>query len=164
MAISRIIDKENDTTYCDEIRTLLGITSGDIPDSTIEMDIILGLAEREVCKIYVPNWIDVLNGDDTFAVEALRTAVLLKVCLNILDSPAIQNLIIVDMKIEEIVLKNDIDTDKLKASLLKMFESQLSLVGVERTVAWPEHTVISLTDVNELYQYAVDLGGDIVEI
>ena len=157
--ITVIIDMENDTDFYTEVRTIMGVEAEDLPTATLKLDIMTGMAEREVCKVHVPNWQAVLNGDDPFAVKALRACVVCKLCLNILQVPAIQNLFINELRIIDIIMKANIDIEKLKEDLIGLFQMQLSLVGVVRTDAWPEFQVIGKTANISFYDYCVDQSG-----
>jgi len=162
-SINIIIDTESDTDFYTEVRNLIGVEALDLPNDIIKSDIMLGMAEREICKVHVPNWQDVLNGDDSFAARALRSAVVLKLCLNILNAPAIQNLFINEFRLVDIIMNTNVNVDKLKLSLNDLFLSQLSIVGVERTDAWPVQTIIGKTDNITVYDFYVDTDGVIRE-
>ncbi len=158
-SINIIIDQKDDTDFYDEVRNIIGVGPGDLPNDIIKSDIMLGMAEREICKVHVPNWQDVLNGNDIFAVKALRSTVVLKLCLNILNVPAVQNLFINEFRLVDIIMSADIDIEKLKMSLNALFLSQLSIVGVERSDAWPVKTIIGKTDGIAIHDYYVDTQG-----
>ncbi|MBC8432106.1 MAG: hypothetical protein H8D96_09310 [Desulfobacterales bacterium] len=162
-SINIIIDTENDTDFYTEVRTLLGVEAEDLPTATLQLDIMVGMAEREVCQIYVPNWQDVLNGDNPFAEKALRACVICKLCLNILEAPMVQNIFINEMRIVDIIMKSNIDIEKVKRDLTALMQSQLSIVGVVRTDAWPEKTIVGKTDSTTPYDYYVDTDGVIQE-
>ncbi len=157
--ITVIIDMENDTDFYTEVRTLMGVEAEDLPTTTLKLDIMTGMAEREVCKIHVPNWQAVLNSDDPFAVKALRSCVICKLCLNILQVPAIQNLFINELRIVDIIMNADINIEKLKEDLNGLFELQLSLVGVVRSDAWPEKQIIGKTDGIAIHDFYIDEQG-----
>jgi len=160
-SINVIIDTQEDTDFYDEVRNIIGVEPLDLPNEVIKSDIMLGMAEREICKVHVPNWQDVLNGSDVFAVKALRSTVVLKLCLNILLVPAIQNLFVNDFRLVDIIMKSDVDVEKLKVSLNELFLSQLSIVGVVRSDAWPEAQIIGRTDNINVYDYHVSEEGGI---
>lgn len=163
-SISRIINKESDSDFQDEIRNLMGLTSEDLTDSVIESDILLGFAEREIMKEYVPNWVSILNGSDSIAVAALRSCVILKICLNILDNPMVQNLYINEFRFVDIIMNSGIDEDKLRDRLEKLFFKQLSYCGVEYSGdGWPEHKLVGKSDSSNFYDYYIDDNGAVRE-
>jgi len=163
--LNRIIDPDNDSDYFIEVRNLLGITSDDLSDTILKSDIILGMAERVVCKIYVPNWTNILNGSDKFAVEALRSCVIIRVCLNILNMPAIQNIMIDQIRLIDIIIESiTVDLDKLKESLDKLFKEQLSFIDIDWSGDYPFLTAFELTDKIKLYDYEVNDYGAIQEV
>jgi len=164
MAIKRIIDTDNDTNYYTEVRNILDVTADDLSDAFLKSDIILGASEREVCGIYVDNWIDILNGDSAIKEEALRSCVILMVCMNIIESPVSQNLLENEFKIAELVVKNkNISINDFKASLQKLFEKQLSIVGVSHTGDWPEREIVGKSNSYNAYDYYIDSNLEIQE-
>jgi len=155
-----IIDPVNDTNYYTEVRDLLGVTSEDLTDATLKSDIFLGMAERMVAKIYVPNWQDILTGSDQIASDALRSSVVIRVALNILNMPANQNLLFDQIRLIDIILiAKKQSFEDLKKALEYLFEQQISVVGVERTTAWPERTLVGKSDSADVYDYYVDTSG-----
>jgi len=165
MAIKRIIDTDNDTNYYTEVRNILDVTVDDLTDAFLKSDIVLGASEREVCGIYVDNWIDILNGDSAIKEEALRSCVILMVCMNIIESPVSQNLLENEFKIAELVVKNkNISIDEFKKSLKKLFEKQLSIVGVSHTGGdWPEREIVGKSNSYNAYDYYVDSNLELQE-
>jgi len=159
-----IIDPINDAAYYTEVRDLLGITSDDLSDATLKSDIFLGAAERMICKIYVPNWQDVLTGSDSIAADALRSSVVVRVALNVLNMPASQNLILDQVRLIDIILTAKKQTmAELRASLEHLFEQQLSFAGVVRTTEWPIRTLVGKTGTANVYNYYVDTDGAVQE-
>ncbi len=159
-----IIDPVNDTDYYTEVRDLLGVTDDDLTDATLKSDIYLGVAERMICKVYVPNWQDVLSGSDSIAADALRSSVIIRVALNVLDMPASQNLILDQVRLIDIILTAKKQTmQELKKSLQSFFEQQLSFAGVVRTTAWPERTLVGKSDTAKVYDYYIDTSGAVQE-
>ena len=155
-----IIDPVNDTDYYTEVRDLLGITDDDLTDATLKSDIYLGVAERMICKVYVPNWQDVLSGSDSIAADALRSSVIIKVALNVLDMPASQNLILDQVRLIDIILTAKKQTmQELKKSLQTFFEQQLSFAGVVRSAVWPERTLVGKSDSADVFDYYIDTSG-----
>ncbi len=155
-----IIDPINDTAYYTEVRDLLGVTSEDLSDATLKSDIFLGMAERMIAKIYVPNWQDVLTGSDSIAADSLRSSVIVRVAINILNMPANQSLLFDQVRLIDIILIAKKQTlDDLKNSLNSLFEQQLSFVGVERTSDWPERTLVGKSDTARFDDYYVDTSG-----
>lgn len=159
--LNRIIDTTDDISYFTEVRNLLGITVDDLDDDVLKSDIILGMAERMVCKVFVPNWIDVLNGEDKFAIQALRSCIIIRVCLNILNMPVVQNILINEVRLIDVIVKTSVNIDKLKESLEKMFKEQLSIVGVSSSEDYPKLTAFELTDRVKLYDYKVNTFGNL---
>jgi len=159
-----IIDPINDTEYYTEVRDLLGITDDDLTNATLKSDIYLGVAERMICKVYVPNWQDVLSGSDSIAADALRSSVIIKVALNVLDMPASQNLILDQVRLIDIILTAKKQTmQELKRSLQTFFEQQLSFAGVVRSTIWPERTLVGKTDTAQVYDYYINTNGNVQE-
>lgn len=159
-----IIDPVNDAAYYTEVRDLLGVTSDDLSDTTLKSDIFLGAAERMICKIYVPNWQDVLGGSDSIAADSLRSSVVVRVAINILNMPASQNLVLDQVRLIDIILTAKKQTmAELRASLEYLFEQQLSFAGVVRTTAWPERTLVGKSDTANVFDYYVDTNGAIQE-
>ena len=157
-----IIDPVNDTAYYTEVRDLLGITSDDLTDATLKSDIFLGAAERMICKLYVPNWQDVLTGSDSIAADSLRSSVIVRVALNVLNMPTNQNLLFDQIQLIDIIIKAKKQTiEDLKAALQSFFEQQLSFAGVERTTAWPERTLVGKSSTAKVYDYYINTSGDI---
>ena len=155
-----IIDPVNDTAYYTEVRDLLGVTDDDLTDATLKSDIYLGVAERMICKIYVPNWQDVLSGSDSIAADALRSSVIIRVALNVLNMPASQNLLFDQIRLIDIIVMAKKQTvEQIKGSLQMLFEEQLSFVGVVRTSTWPERTLVGKSDSADVYDYYVDTAG-----
>lgn len=161
--ISKIIDKDNDSDFPDEVRNLMGLTSEDLTDAVIKSDILLGMAEREIMKEYVPNWTSILNGEDAIAIDALRSCVILKICLNILDSPTVQNYYIQDFRFVDIIMNSGVDGEKLRNRLQGLFLKQLSYCGVEHTGDWPEFKLVGKSDTFTPFQYYIDQNGDLQE-
>ena len=162
MAIRRIIDVDNDTDYFTEVRNIFDITSDDLTDSFLKSDIILGTSEREIISVYVNNWIDILNGSSAIKQEALRSCVILMVCMNIIEAPLAQNLLETEFKIAEFAIKNkNISIDDFKISLQKLFEKQLSIVGVEHTGGYPEREIVGKSGTYNAYDYYIDNDLDI---
>lgn len=159
--INKIIDIQNDSDFYNETRYLLGVESEDLTDTVIQSDIMVGMAERDVCKVMVPNWQDIISGSDAFAQQALRSVVICKLCLNILKIPAIQNLFVNEMKIIDIVLKANIDIEKLKTDLTELMNSQLSIVGVEHSGDWPEFQIIGKTNSFTYSEFYIDSDGNV---
>lgn len=163
--ISRIINTKEDTTYPMEVRTLLGITANELSDDALKSDILIGVAEREIVSSYVDNWISVLNGDDEMAQAALRSTVIIKVALNILNSPAIQNILIDQVRlIDVIITTKKVSLEKLRDNLEALLNQQLLVVGVEHTDGYPVSVAIGKTDNLPIYQFAVSETGSIVQI
>lgn len=162
-SISKIIDIQNDSAFYNEVRYLLGIEAEDMTDTVIQSDIMLGMAERDVCKVMVPNWQNVISGSDAFAQQALRSVVICKLCLNILKVPAIQNIFVNELRIIDIVMKSNIDIEKLKNDLTELMNSQLSIVGVEHPGDWPEFQAIGMTDSFAYSEYYISNDGDVQE-
>ena len=162
-AISRIIDKDSDTDFPTELRNLMGLETEDLTDAVIISDILLGMAERQIMKKFVPNWIDILNGSDSIAIEALRSCVALRICLNILDNPMVQNYYINDFSFVDIVAKSGINVQELRDGLTKQFLEQLSFVGVVRSEAWPEMKLVGKSTTFNMYDYYVDSNGNTQE-
>jgi len=123
----------------------------------------LGIAERELCKNFVPNWTDILTGEDSMAMESLRSCVILKLCLNILDVPAIQNLYVNELRIVDIILNTGIEVKDLKESLLNLFQKQLGLIGIVHSGEWPEHVVIGKSNSANFYDFYIDENGALQE-
>lgn len=166
MAISmpRIIDPEDDSDYTTEVRILLGITSNELSDTELKTDIILGVAEREIIRSFVDNWIDVLNGSDDMAKSALRAAVIIKVALNVISSPAIQNILIDQTRlIDVIITAKKVPLEELRENLASMLSQQLVAVGIEHTDGYPTSVAIGKTDNLQIYKYAVDESGAIIQ-
>lgn len=159
-----IIDPVNDTAYYTEVRDLLGVTSDDLSDDTLKSDIFLGAAERMICKLYVPNWQAVLTGSDAIAADSLRSSVVIRVAQNILNMPANQNLLFDQIRLIDIILIAKKQTiEDLKSSLQSLFEQQLSFIGVERTSAWPERTLVGKSTSADVYDYHIDTEGAVQE-
>ena len=159
-----IIDPINDSDYYTEVRDLLGVTSNDLSDATLKSDIYLGVAERMIVKIYVPNWQDVLSGSDSIAADALRSSVIVRVALNVLNMPANQNLLFDQIRLIDIIITAKKQTmAELRASLEYLFEQQLSFAGVVRTTVWPERTLVGKSDTADVYDYYIDTSGSIQE-
>ena len=155
-----IIDPINDSDYYTEVRDLLGVTDDDLTDATLKSDIFLGAAERMICKVYVPNWQNVLDGADGIAADALRSSVIVRVALNILNMPATQNLILDQVRLIDIILTAKKQTfPELKAALQSLFEQQLSFVGVEHTGDWPVRTLVGKSDTANFYDFYIDTNG-----
>ncbi len=164
MGIKRIIDIDSDADYFTEVRNILDVTSADLSDDFLKSDIVLGTAEREVVSIYVNNWIDILNGDNAIKEEALRSCVILMVCMNIIEAPIAQSLLVNEIRIAEVVIKNkNISIAEFKDSMQKLFEKQLSIVGVVHTGGYPEREIVGKSDTFNAYDYYVDDDGDIKE-
>ena len=160
----RIINPEDDSDYVVEVRILLGITSNELSDAELKTDIVLGMAEREIARSYVENWIAVHNGNDDMAKAALRAAVIIKVALNIISTPAIQNLLIDQTRlIDVIITAKKVPLEELRANLDSLLSQQLVIVGVSRAEGYPEHVAIGKTDNLQIYKYAVTEDGDVVE-
>lgn len=163
--ISRIINTKEDTTYPMEVRTLLGITANDLSDDALKSDILIGVAEREIVSSYVDNWISVLNGDDEMAQAALRSSVIIKVALNVLSSPAIQNILIDQVRLIDIIITaKKVSLEDLRNNLESLLNQQLLIVGVEHTDGYPVSLAIGRTDNLPIYQFAVSETGSIVQI
>ena len=158
----RIID-QHDKTWEDEVRALLGTSEGVISNEVLGLDIIYGTAERELCKSYCPNWKDIKNGRDQMANESLRSCLILRIALNILSMPQVQNIIIDEMDLppDTRIITKKITHKELKASLEKLFHQQLSILGVEYDGGFPDRTVISKTDYVDIFDYYVDTDGNI---
>jgi len=155
-----IIDPVNDSSYYTEVRDLLGITSDDLSDTTLKSDIFLGMAERMICKTYVPNWQNILDGSDGIAADALRSSVIIRVALNILEMPANKDLFLDQFQLIDMIIKSNKQTlDQLKASLQKLFEQQLSFVGVEYTGGWPERTLLGKSTSANVFDYYIDTNN-----
>jgi len=161
--ISKIIDKDNDTDYADEVRNLMGLTSEDLTDTVISSDILLGMAEREIMKEYVPNWIDILNGEDSIAQQSLRSCVILKICLNILDNPMVQNYYVKDFRFADIVANSGIDIEELRKGLKYQFYKQLSYCSIIYDGDWPEFKLVGKSDTFNPYEYYINIDGDLQE-
>jgi len=161
--ISRIVDRQGDTDFPTDVRVLLGITTNELSDAEIKSDMIHGIAERNICKTYVPNWQTVVNGDDAMAAEALRACVIIKAALNIIGTPAIQNILIDEVRLIDVIIKaKKVSLEELRRNLERMLNEQLVAVGVEHTGDWPEFTIIGKTDNDTIYGFEVDTSGDIV--
>jgi len=159
-----IIDPVNDTDYYIEVRDLLGITDDDLTDATLKSDIFLGAAERMICKLYVPNWQDVLTGSDSIAADALRSTVIIRVAINILNMPANQNLLFDQVKLIDIVLIAKKQTfEELRTALQSLFEQQLSFTGVVHASAWPERTLVGKSTSANVFDYYIDTDGVVQE-
>ena len=159
-----IIDPINDSDYYTEIRDLLGVTDDDLTDATLKSDIFLGAAERMICKLYVPNWQDIITGSDGIAADALRSTVIIRVAINILNMPANQNLVLDQVRLIDIILVAKKQTlEELKTALISLFEQQLSMVGVVHSGDWPERTLVGKSDSANVFDYYVDTSGVIQE-
>ena len=159
-----IVDTVNDTDYYTEVRDLLGVSSEDLSDTTLKSDIILGTAEREVCGSFVNNWISILNGSDPIKQSALRACVIIRVAFNIIDSPAVQNILIDQIRmIDTIITSKKVSIEEVKAGLLRLFEKQLAQVGVEHAGGWPDRNIIGKTDTYNFYDYVIDTEGNVQE-
>jgi len=158
-----IIDPINDTAYYTEVRDLLGITDDDLTDTTLKSDIFLGAAERAICKIYVPNWQSVMTGSDQIAADALRSCVIIRVALNILNMPASQNLILDQVRLIDIILTAKKQTfDQLRNALQTILEQQLSFVEVVHAgTGWPDRTLVGKSDSISVFDYYVDTSGEL---
>ena len=158
-----IIDPINDAAYYTEVRDLLGITDNDLTDDMLKSDIVLGAAERAICKIYVPNWQSVTTGSDAIASDALRSCVVIRVALNILNMPANQVLIMDQVRLIDIILTAKKQTfDELRKALGALFMQQLSFVGVEHSGdGYPARTVIGKSSSISFYDYYVDTTGQV---
>uniref|UniRef100_A0A6M3KHN9 Uncharacterized protein n=1 Tax=viral metagenome TaxID=1070528 RepID=A0A6M3KHN9_9ZZZZ len=159
-----IINTEEDTNYADQVRALLGVDNDELSDATLLLDIVLGAAEREVCSKYVPNWVAILNGSDQIKADSLKACVIIKVALNLISVPAVQNIMIDEVKfIDTIEKSKQISIDKVKESLANFFDRQLSMVGIERSSsAWPEKTIIGKSATANFYDYYVNTDGNMV--
>lgn len=160
--MSRIIDPENDTNYPEEVRILLGVTSDELSDTTLKLDIMLGVAERMICD-YIDNWVDILNGDSRSAEESLRACVIIQVALNIINMPAVQNLLIDEARLpnEIVFISKKVGINDLKASLQNMFEQQLAICGVTHSGDYPERKIVGASDSINYLDYYIDLQGAI---
>jgi len=159
-----IIDPINDTSYYTDVRTLLGITSHDLTDTELKSDILLGIAERIICGTLVPNWTDILNGNNQLKTDALRSCVIIQVGINILDMPAKQNLIIDQARLIDIILTaKKQDYREFKGWLVGLMEKQLSMLGIVHSGGWPVRTLVGKTTSANVYDYYVDTNGDIQE-
>jgi len=157
-----IIDPVNDAAYYTDVRDLLGITDDDMDDAALKSDIVLGAAERSVCKIFVPNWQSVMTGSDPIAADSLRSAVIIKVAMNILNMPANQNLLQDQFRLIDMIITAKKQTlDQIKEALAGLFEEQLSLVGVVHTGDWPTRTLVGKSDSISVYDFYVDTEGAI---
>jgi len=158
-----IIDPINDTDYYTDVRDLLGITDDDLTNDALKSDIMLGAAERAICKIYVPNWQAVMTGSDQMAADALRSCVVIRVALNILNMPATQNLIEDKVQLIDIIITaKKQTTDELKKLLGDLFMQQLSSVGVEHSGdGYPVRTLLGKSDSVSFYDYYVDTTGNV---
>jgi len=157
-----IIDPVNDTDYPTQVRALLGVDSDELSTATLILDIVLGTAEREICSQYVPNWMSVLNGDDQIKADSLKASVIIKVALNLISMPAVQNILIDKVKfIDTIVESKQIPIEEIRASLQSFFDKQLSMVGIVHDEEWPDRTIIGKSDTFDPYDYYVDLDGNI---
>jgi len=159
-----IIDPVNDTSYYTEVRTLLGITSKDLTDAELKSDILLGIAERIICGSLVPNWVNILNGNNQLKTDALRSCVIIQVGINILDMPAKQSLIIDQARLIDIILTaKKQDYREFKGWLVGLMEKQLSMLGIVHSGGWPDRTLVSKTTTANVYDYYVDRNGDVQE-
>jgi|GEM_PF-3374733 len=158
-----IIDPVNDAAYYTEVRDLLGITEDDLTDASLKSDIILGAAERAICKIYAPNWQSVMTGNDQLAADALRSCVVIRVALNILNMPANQNIIMDQVRLIDIILTAKKQTfDELRKALGDLFMQQLSFVGVVHPgTGYPNRTLIGKSASISVYDYYVDTNGNV---
>ena len=155
-----IIDPENDTDYFTEVRTLLGVTDADLTDAVLKSDVVLGATERAVCGSYVDNWVDILNGGDPIKAAALRTCIIVRVALDIIDSPAVQNILIDRIPLVDTIIESKkVPIQEVKAGLTRLFERQLAQAGVVHDGGWPEYTGIAVTDPPGIYDYVVDTNG-----
>lgn len=159
-----IIDAENDKNYYSEVRDLLGITSDDISDDVLKSDIFLGAAERMIIKVYAPNWQDIVSGSDQIAADALRSSIVIRVALQILNMPASQNFMFDSVQLIDMIFKSKgMSIDDLKKLLNGLFFDQLSLVGVEHSSEWPVRTLVGKSDSANVFDYYVDTNGDLQE-
>jgi hypothetical protein len=157
-----IIDTTNDTSYYTEVRTLLGITSNDLTDDELKSDIILGTAERIVCGTLVPNWTDILNGDNQLKADALRSCVIIQVGINILDMPAKQNLIVDKVRLIDIILTAKAQSyEEFKGWLVGLLGKQMAMLGIVHSGGWPDRTLIKKTGTANVYDYHIDTNGAI---
>ena len=161
--ISRIINREDDTDFPTDVRVLLGITSNELSDAEIKSDMIHGIAERNICQIYVPNWQTIVDGDDAMGAEALRACVIIQAARNIISTPAIQNILIDQVRlIDVIVTAKKVSLEMLKENLKQLLDQQLASVGVVHSGDWPVFTIIGKTDNDTIYGYNLENDGDIV--
>lgn len=159
-----IIDTANDTNYYTEVRTLLGITSNDLTDTELKSDILLGIAERIICGTFVPNWTDILNGDNQLKADALRSCVIIQVGINILDMPAKQNLIIDKVSLIDIILTAKAQSYKeFREWLIGLMGKQMAMLGIVHSGGWPDRTLVKATATANVYDYHVDTKGAIQE-
>jgi len=161
--ITKIIDTENDSDFLSEVRNLMGLEPEDLNDTVISSDILLGMAEREIMKEYVPNWVSILNGEDEIAQRSLRSSVILKICLNILDNPMVQNYYVNEFRFIDIIANSGIDVQELRDGLERQFFKQLGYCGIVHSGEWPEKKLIGKSDSANLYDYYVDTEGEIKE-
>ncbi len=160
-----IIDAENDSAYYTDVRSLLGVTINDLEDDVLKSDMFLGAAERMICRIYAPNWQSILDGADEIASDALRSCVIIRVALNVLNMPAKQNLILDQVRLIDIILTSKKQSMKeMREWLDEMLRDQLSIAGIVHEGGWPERTVIGLSDTIVDYDYYIDRDGNIQEI
>ena len=159
-----IIDPVNDSQYYEEVRDLLGITIEDLNDDILKSDIILGAAERMICKVYVPNWQDILTGSDPIAADALRSLVVVRVAMNILNMPASQNILFDQVKfIDMVVTAKKQSIEEIKMALQSFFEDQLPIIGIIYSDGWPERSLIGKSDSANVFDYYIDSEGNVQE-
>jgi len=159
-----IIDPIEDTDYPTQVRALLGVDSDELSTATLILDIVLGTAEREVCSQHVPNWVSILNGDDQIKADSLKASVIIKVALNLISVPAVQNILVDKVKfIDTIVESKQIPIEEIRTSLQSFFDKQLSMVGVVRDEEWPDRAIIGKSDTFDPYDYYIDDLGNVQE-
>ena len=159
----RIIDPASDTDYVTEVRILLGITSNELTDAELKTDIILGVAERNIIG-EVDNWQSIVDGANDIKSAALRAAVIIRVALNVISSPAIQNILIDQTRlIDVIITAKKVPLEELRNNLMSMLDEQLASSGIVYTDGYPTHTAVGKTDKVLLYEYAVDDSGGVAE-
>lgn len=162
--MSTIIDPGTDLSYPIEVRELIGVTSDDITDDTLKLDLFFGQADRTIKKI-VPNWENIQAGSDADRKASLRSMVIIQVGLLIISSPSSQNYLLNQVSItDDVTLKsNNRSYDDLKDSLQQMLDDQKLSVGIEYDEDYPTIPGIGKTDSSLIYKYEIDDNGNIVE-
>lgn len=162
-SMPRIINPEDDADYVTEVRILLGVTNNELSDAALKMDIIIGAAERDIIR-HVDNWISIVDGDDSMKSAALRSSVIIRAALNIISTPAIQNLLIDQTRLIDVIITAKKATlEEVRGNLSALLDQQLASAGIVHTGGYPEHIAIGKTDNLQVYTYQVTETGDVTE-